>query len=79
MNGFSPLNLTHLLLTKLDEVSHPAGVVADLVSSKSSNSLPLGYFTDGQSVPGDLSAATSDSIASIILPAFSPVDRYEVA
>ena len=79
MNGFSPLNPTHLLLTKLDEVSHPAGVVADLVSSKSSNSLPLGYFTDGQRVPGDLSAATSESIASIILPAFSPVDRYEVA
>ena len=67
-DGFASLDLTHLLLTKVDEACHAGGVIANLTGPKSWTDLPLGYLTDGQCVPDDIVSATPQSVGAFILP-----------
>jgi flagellar biosynthesis protein FlhF len=58
---FAPRGLTHLLLTKLDEVPGEVGV-ADLATRAD---LPTRWVADGQEVPADLRAAAPRILASL--------------
>lgn len=63
--AFRPLGVTHLLLTKLDEVPGEGGV-AELVELLG---LPARWVTDGQEVPADLRAAAPRLLDSFAAPA----------
>ncbi len=54
---------THLILTKLDE-SFNLGSVLDLIVK---TRLPIAYLTNGQNVPDDIDAATSEKLVRCIL------------
>lgn len=60
-DGFGDHGVTHLLLSKLDEVPGESGV-ADLAMEMD---LPARWITDGQEIPTDLRAATPRILASI--------------
>ncbi|MDB4331660.1 flagellar biosynthesis protein FlhF [bacterium] len=68
MRGFAPLNPTSIVLTKLDEACRAAGVITQLVSGRHGESLPLSYLTDGQRVPEDITAASSNTVTDRLLP-----------
>lgn len=60
-DGFDDLGVTHLLLTKLDEVPGEAGV-AELAERME---LPSRWAADGQEVPSDLRPAEARILASL--------------
>ncbi len=62
-DAFSVMGLTHLVLTKLDEIVSLGGWYRTL---KECN-LPLSYVTTGQQVPQDIHAASRRRIAGMIL------------
>lgn len=59
---YAPLDPTHLLLTKLDEVPSEDGV-ADIAAQVA---LPARWVTDGQAVPDDLDDAPERLVAAAI-------------
>lgn len=63
MERFGMTNYNRLLLTKLDETSHPG----QIVNFAHAAGRPLSYVANGQSVPDDLEAADADKLAGLIL------------
>jgi len=61
VRSFAERGVTHLLLTKLDEVPGEVGV-ADLAAAVS---LPARWITDGQEIPTDLRPAGTRILASL--------------
>lgn len=59
---------THLILTKLDE-SYSLGSILDLLIR---TDLPITYLTNGQNVPDDIDAATSEKLTRYILGEGNP-------
>jgi flagellar biosynthesis protein FlhF len=62
---FSPVGVTSLIVTKLDE----ATALGNLLSLVRSSGLPFSYLTDGQNVPDDIAVADAQSLAQLILNA----------
>ncbi|MCA9238369.1 MAG: flagellar biosynthesis protein FlhF [Planctomycetales bacterium] len=62
---FAPAEVTHLLMTKLDEVEAP-GVLLQLVRH---TDLPLSYVTTGQHVPDDIEVANAAALAESLAAA----------
>ncbi|MEZ6185781.1 MAG: DUF87 domain-containing protein [Planctomycetota bacterium] len=62
---FAALRPRGLVLTKLDEVSHPG----DAFEALATDELPLRWTTDGQEVPDDLDPACAHALASWVLGA----------
>lgn len=60
---FAAAGTTALVLTKLDEVSHPGA----LLNVTRRIPLPLSYLTTGQDVPDDIEPATAQRLARLIL------------
>ena len=73
--SFASHGVTHLLLTKIDEVPGEVGV-ADLAGSFR---LPTRWITDGQEIPTDLRAAAPRILASLGLSTASYVALRSVA
>lgn len=73
--SFSVFGVTHLLLTKIDEVPGEAGV-ADLAASMR---LPARWITDGQEIPTDLRPAAPRILATLGLSADETVAMRSVA
>lgn len=69
--SFRGVGVTHLLLTKLDEVPGEVGV-ADLASAMD---LPARWVTDGQEIPTDLRPAAPRVLASLGLTPASVTPR----
>lgn len=61
LDSYDALGITHLLLTKLDEVVEDAGVADAAVEMR----LQTRWVTDGQEIPVDLHAAVPRLLASI--------------
>lgn len=59
--AYAPLGVTHLLLSKLDEVPGESGV-AELAAALA---LPARWVTDGQDIPADLRTAPARILASL--------------
>lgn len=60
---FSAVNLSSMILTKLDEVDSIGSVLA----TQREIGLPISYITTGQDVPDDIEPADGDRLASLIL------------
>ena len=60
---FAGVGATSLILTKLDEVAHPAALVGWLASCR----LPLCYTTHGQNVPSDIQPASGARLAEMVV------------
>jgi flagellar biosynthesis protein FlhF len=64
LTKFTPLGITSLIMTKLDEhVSH--GMVYNVLSK---SNIPVSYVTSGQDVPHDIEPAESASLAQWVFP-----------
>nr|WP_309694831.1 hypothetical protein [Armatimonas sp.] len=63
LEGFSRLNPTHILLTKVDETASLRVTLEIVLES----GLPLSYVTTGQRVPEDLALASPEDITERIL------------
>ncbi|MAT72616.1 MAG: flagellar biosynthesis protein FlhF [Planctomycetaceae bacterium] len=70
---FAPAEVTHLLVTKLDEVEAPGGVLQ--LARKTS--APLSYVTHGQHVPDDIAVADAAVLGEMI--AAEPVTTHPMA
>ena len=66
LDKFSVLSPDALIITKIDE----AVSLGAMVSILRKKSLPLAYFTTGQTIPDDIEPADIERIASHILPEF---------
>jgi flagellar biosynthesis protein FlhF len=60
---FSPVGVTSLIITKLDEATG----LGNLFSLARGCRLPFSYLTDGQNVPDDIAVAEAHSLAQLIL------------
>lgn len=58
IRAFTPLGLTHLLVTRLDE----ATTCGSVLSAAAGVDLPLSYFTVGREVPDDIRPATTEEL-----------------
>jgi flagellar biosynthesis protein FlhF len=67
VDAFEILRPQHLLFTKLDETSS----YGPILSEAARTGKPLSFFTDGQRIPEDLEAASSDRLLSLVLPGCS--------
>jgi len=63
VDGFSPVNPTAMILTKLDEAVQTAGPLSAL----DGRNLPINYITDGQHVPDDIQVAEAESLVQSLL------------
>jgi flagellar biosynthesis protein FlhF len=63
VDSFGVLQITRLLVTKLDESSSFGSIVNLQIDKK----LPLSYFTRGQRVPEDIEPASGKKVAELIL------------
>jgi flagellar biosynthesis protein FlhF len=61
LDAYEQLGVTHLLLTKLDEVIDDAGVAEAAIEMR----LPARWLTDGQEIPVDLHPAVSRILGSL--------------
>lgn len=61
LDAYDRLGVTHLLLTKLDEVTDDAGVADAAIEMR----LPARWITDGQEIPLDLHAGVPRILTSI--------------
>src|SRR5690606_35367384 len=61
LSSYGELQLSHLLVTKLDEVSDDAGLADAAVEMH----LPTRWVTDGQDIPVDLHAAVQRILGSL--------------
>lgn len=66
LDKFSVLSPDALIITKIDE----AISLGAMVSTLRKKSLPLAYFTTGQTIPDDIEPADIERIANHILPEF---------
>lgn len=79
IHGFAPVRPTSVILTKLDEAPHTAGVLSAIVASDEFSGVPLSYITNGQQVPDDIATADAQSLLSRLLPAKLTVAQMEAA
>ncbi|EMI40990.1 flagellar biosynthesis protein FlhF [Rhodopirellula sp. SWK7] len=68
LSGFAPVRATSVILTKLDETPHTAGVLSALTASERYLSTPLSYITHGQQVPDDIAVADAPHLVGSLLP-----------
>ena len=69
IEGFSPVEPTSAILTKLDETPHLAGALSALVDDGAGRGgLSLSYVTNGQQVPDDIAVADTDSLLRRLIP-----------
>lgn len=68
LSGFMPVRATSVILTKLDETPHTAGVLSALTASERYLSTPLSYVTHGQQVPDDIAVADASHLVGALLP-----------
>ncbi|TWT72899.1 flagellar biosynthesis protein FlhF [Allorhodopirellula solitaria] len=68
LSGFTPVRATSVILTKLDETPHTAGVLSALTASERYLSTPLSYVTHGQQVPDDIAVADAPHLVDSLLP-----------
>lgn len=68
LSGFTPVRATSVILTKLDETPHTAGVLSALTASERYLSTPLSYVTHGQQVPDDIAVADASHLVNTLLP-----------
>ncbi|MEM9644647.1 MAG: flagellar biosynthesis protein FlhF [Planctomycetota bacterium] len=71
--GFAPARPTAAILTKLDETSHTAAVLAAVEAHQHnargpSQTLPFSYVTHGQQVPDDIDVADAERLVERLLP-----------
>lgn len=64
------LNITDVILTKLDESAKIGGVISTIYE----NQLPITYLSYGQNVPNDISPADSEKLGHIALPTGNKID-----
>ncbi len=72
VDALDDVGLTHLLVTKLDEVPHESGV-AELAAQVA---LPARWVADGQEIPADLRPAGARLLASLGVQAPAPVRAF---
>ncbi len=65
--GFSPVRPTSIIVSKLDEAPHTAGLLSALSTHESPHALPLSYLTHGQQVPDDISVANHEILVERLL------------
>ncbi|RIK86715.1 MAG: flagellar GTP-binding protein [Planctomycetota bacterium] len=63
VDNFTPVGVTSLIVTKLDEATGLGG----LVKLARHSGLPFSYLTDGQNVPDDITVAEPQQMARMIL------------
>lgn len=68
IRGFQPVGATSVILTKLDETPHTAGVLSALTASDRHHATPLSYVTHGQQVPDDIAVADAPHLVTSLLP-----------
>jgi flagellar biosynthesis protein FlhF len=76
LRGFAPVAATSVILTKLDETPHTAGVLSALTASERYQSTPLSYVTTGQQVPDDIAVADAPHLVESLLPITPLAARY---
>lgn len=76
LDGFSPVRATSVILTKLDETPHTAGVLSALTASERYLSTPLSYITHGQQVPDDIAVADAPHLVGSLLPITPPTNAF---
>lgn len=69
LRGFGPIGATSVILTKLDETPHTAGVLSALAANDRHRATPLSYVTNGQQVPDDIAVADAPHLVTPLLPA----------
>ncbi len=69
IDGFAPVGATSVILTKLDETPHTAGLLSALSCPDRAASMAISYVTDGQAVPNDISVADARRLLTTLLPA----------
>jgi len=68
IRGFQPVGATSVILTKLDETPHTAGVLSALTANDRHHATPLSYVTNGQQVPDDIAVADAPHLVTSLLP-----------
>jgi flagellar biosynthesis protein FlhF len=68
IRGFQPVGATSVILTKLDETPHTAGVLSAMTASDRHHATPLSYVTHGQQVPDDIAVADAPHLVTSLLP-----------
>lgn len=68
IRGFQPVGATAVILTKLDETPHTAGVLSALTATDRHRATPLSYVTNGQQVPDDIAVADAPHLVTSLLP-----------
>jgi len=63
IDGFTPVQPTAMILTKLDEAVQTAGPLSAL----DGKNIPINYVTDGQHVPDDIRVADAESLVQSLL------------
>ncbi len=64
LHGFAPIRPTSAILSKLDETSQTASVLAALEGHE----IPISYLTTGQQVPDDIETADEQALVKELLP-----------
>lgn len=82
--GFAPVCPTAAIISKLDETSETAGVLAAVQDFNETHGgrtgvLPLSYVTNGQEVPDDIDVADVDRLVERLLRARTDSHRLEAA
>jgi len=62
LERFSVMSITSVIFTKLDETTTYGTILNQLFRTK----IPISYFTNGQQVPEDIEAATSEKLVDLI-------------
>ena len=66
VDQFAPAGLTHVVVTKLDEVGAPG----NLLKLPQPKSPPMSYFPHGQHVPDDIAPADAETLGAMIAAAY---------
>lgn len=74
LESFSPIPLSRLIFTKLDETDR----CGTLINIPLRSNLPLAYLTNGQQVPEDLLRAESKLVAELVMGSTNEVRRIAV-
>ncbi len=74
LEAFSPLPLSRLIFTKLDETDR----CGTLINVPIQSNLPLAYLTNGQQVPEDLLQAEPRMVSELVMVTTDPVRRVAV-
>jgi flagellar biosynthesis protein FlhF len=74
LESFSPIPLSRLIFTKLDETDR----CGTLINIPLRSNLPLAYLTNGQQVPEDLLQAESKLVAELVMGVITETRRMAV-